>query len=88
MSKTGRPPKPLQEKILSGSRIRNDRDEDAQVANAAVDLGMPPCPGWVKGAAKKHWDVLGPQLVQQQSPNIPSVKPKVHRVSVSARIRK
>lgn len=64
MSKTGRPPKPLQEKILSGSRIRNDRDEDAQVANAAVDLGMPPCPGWVKGAAKKHWDVLGPQLVQ------------------------
>ncbi|HAV4225457.1 MULTISPECIES: phage terminase small subunit P27 family [Acinetobacter calcoaceticus/baumannii complex] len=64
MSKTGRPPKPLQEKILSGARIRNDRDEDAQVANAAVDLGMPPCPSWVKGAAKKHWEVLGPKLVQ------------------------
>ncbi|MCH7381167.1 phage terminase small subunit P27 family [Acinetobacter higginsii] len=64
MSRTGRPPKPLQEKILSGSRVRNDRDEDAQVANAAVDLGMPPCPSWVKGAAKKHWDVLGPKLVQ------------------------
>lgn len=28
------------------------------------------------------------KLVQQQPPNIPSVKPKVHRVSVSARIRK
>jgi len=64
MSRTGRPPKPLQEKILSGSRVRNDRDEEAQVANAAVDLGMPPCPSWVKGAAKKHWDVLGPKLVQ------------------------
>lgn len=64
MSKTGRPPKPLQEKILSGARIRTDRDEDAQVANAAVDLGMPPCPSWVKGAAKKHWEVLGPKLVQ------------------------
>lgn len=64
MSKTGRPPKPLQEKILSGARIRNDRDEEAQVANAAVDLGMPPCPSWVKGTAKKHWDVLGPKLVQ------------------------
>ena len=60
----GRPAKSLQEKILSGSRIREDRDADAQVANAAVDLGMPPCPRWVKGAAKKHWDVLGPKLVQ------------------------
>ncbi|MHA3061191.1 P27 family phage terminase small subunit [Acinetobacter sp. ANC 4631] len=60
----GRPPKSLQEKMLSGSRIRDDRDADAQVANAAVDLGMPHCPGWVKGAAKKHWDTLGPKLVQ------------------------
>ncbi|MHA3057755.1 P27 family phage terminase small subunit [Acinetobacter sp. ANC 4641] len=60
----GRPPKPLQEKMLSGSRIRTDRDADAQVANAAVDLGMPPCPGWIKGAAKKHWETLGPKLVQ------------------------
>lgn len=60
----GRPPKPLQEKMLSGSRIRTDRDADAQVANAAVDLGMPPCPGWIRGAAKKHWETLGPKLVQ------------------------
>ncbi|MFZ0024362.1 P27 family phage terminase small subunit [Acinetobacter sp.] len=60
----GRPAKSLQEKILSGARIREDRDADAQVANAAVDLGMPPCPRWIKGAAKKHWDVLGPKLVQ------------------------
>lgn len=64
MSKMGRPPKSLQEKILSGSRLRDDRDEDAQVANAAVDLGMPPCPRWVKGAARKHWDTLGPALVE------------------------
>ena len=64
MSNMGRPPKSLQEKNLSGSRIRNDRDGDAQEANAAVELGMPPCPRWVKGAAKKHWDVLGPTLVQ------------------------
>ena len=49
----GRPAKSLQEKILSGARIREDRDADAQVANAAVDLGMPPCPRWIKGAAKK-----------------------------------
>ena len=28
------------------------------------------------------------KLVQQQPQNIPPVKPKVHRVSVSARIRK
>ena len=60
----GRPPKSLQEKNLSGSRIRADRDGDAQEANAAVELGMPPCPRWIKGAAKKHWDVLGPTLVQ------------------------
>lgn len=60
----GRPPKSLQEKKLSGSRIRDDRDADAQVANAAVDLGMPHCPRWVQGAAKKHWDILGPKLVQ------------------------
>ena len=64
MSNMGRPPKPLQEKILSGSRVRDDRDSDAQEANAAVELGMPPCPRWIKGAAKKHWDVLGPTLVQ------------------------
>ena len=64
MSNMGRPPKSLQEKNLSGSRIRSDRDGDAQEANAAVELGMPPCPRWVKGAAKKHWDVLGPTLVQ------------------------
>ena len=64
MSNMGRPPKSLQEKNLSGSRIRSDRDGDAQEANAAVELGMPPCPCWVKGAAKKHWDVLGPTLVQ------------------------
>lgn len=64
MSRTGRPPKSLQEKILSGARIREDRDEDAQVANAAVDLGMPPCPAWLNKNAKKHWDTLGPVLVQ------------------------
>lgn len=64
MSNIGRPPKSLQEKILNGSRIRNDRDDDAQVANAAVDLGMPPCPAWLKGKARKHWDTLGPKLVQ------------------------
>lgn len=64
MSNMGRPPKSLQEKNLSGSRIRSDRDGDAQEANAAVELGMPPCPRWIKGAAKKHWDVLGPTLVQ------------------------
>ncbi|KKC45296.1 MULTISPECIES: P27 family phage terminase small subunit [Acinetobacter] len=64
MSNMGRPPKGLQEKILSGSRIREDRDGESQVANAAVDLGMPPCPRWVKGAAKKHWETLGPKLVQ------------------------
>ncbi|TCB18988.1 phage terminase small subunit P27 family [Acinetobacter sp. ANC 5045] len=64
MSRTGRPPKSLQEKILSGSRIRVDRDEDAQVANAAVDLGMPACPAWLNKNAKKHWDKLGPILVQ------------------------
>lgn len=64
MSRTGRPPKPLQEKILSGARIRNDRDEDAQVANAAVALGMPNCPAWLNKNAKKHWETLGPALVQ------------------------
>ena len=63
MSNMGRPPKSLQEKMLSGSRIRDDRDSDAQVANASVDLGMPPCPRWVKGVARKHWDTLGPALV-------------------------
>ncbi len=63
MSRTGRPPKSLQEKHLSGSRIRNDRDEESKVANAAVDLGMPPCPAWVNKEAKKHWDKLGPVLV-------------------------
>ncbi|MFY0034724.1 phage terminase small subunit P27 family, partial [Acinetobacter baumannii] len=46
MSNMGRPRKSLQEKVLSGGRVREDRDEDAQVANAAVDLGMPPCPAW------------------------------------------
>ena len=60
----GRPPKSLQEKMLSGSRIRDDRDADAQVANAAVDLGMPPCPAWLNKKARKHWDTLGPKLVQ------------------------
>ncbi len=50
----GRPPKSLQEKILSGSRVREDRDSDAQVANAAVDLGMPPCPAWLN---KKHGNI-------------------------------
>lgn len=60
----GRPPKSLQEKMLTGGRIRNDRDADSQVANAAVDLGMPPCPTWLKGAGKKHWETLGPKLVQ------------------------
>lgn len=64
MSRTGRPPKSLQEKYLSGSRIRTDRDEESQVANAAVDLGMPPCPVWLNKEAKKHWDTLGPVLVQ------------------------
>lgn len=64
MSNMGRPHKSLQEKILSGSRIRDDRDEESQVANAAVDLGMPPCPVWVNKEAKKHWDTLGPVLVQ------------------------
>lgn len=64
MSRTGRPSTSLQEKILNGSRIRKDRDEDAQVANAAVDLGMPPCPAWLTKKARKHWDTLGPKLVQ------------------------
>ena len=64
MSNIGRPPKSLQEKNLSGSRIRSDRDGEAQEAKAAVELGMPPCPRWVKGEAKKHWDTLGPILVQ------------------------
>ena len=64
MSNAGRPPKSLQEKVMSGSRIRSDRDEDAQVANAAVDLGLPPCPTWLNAKAKKHWDTLGPKLVQ------------------------
>lgn len=64
MSNMGRPPKSLQEKYLSGSRVREDRDGESKVANASVDLGMPPCPTWIKGAAKKHWDVLGPKLVQ------------------------
>lgn len=64
MSNMGRPPKSLQEKYLSGSRVREDRDGESKVANAAVDLGMPPCPTWVTGAAKKHWEVLGPKLVQ------------------------
>ena len=64
MSNAGRPPKSLQEKIMGGSRIRSDRDEDAQVANAAVDLGLPPCPIWLNAKAKKHWDMLGPKLVQ------------------------
>ena len=60
----GRPPKSLQEKYLTGSRIRDDRDSDAQVANAAVALGMPPCPTWLNAKAKKHWSTLGPVLVQ------------------------
>lgn len=60
----GRPPKSLQEKHLSGARIRDDRDADSQVANAAVDLGLPPYPRWLNAKAKKHWDVLGPTLVQ------------------------
>ena len=64
MSRTGRPPKSLQEKQLSGARIRSDRDEESQVANAAVDLGLPPCPVWLNKKAKKHWDTLGPVLVQ------------------------
>lgn len=64
MSRTGRPPKSLQEKHLSGSRIRSDRDEESKVANAAVDLGMPPCPVWLNKEAKKHWDTIGPVLVQ------------------------
>lgn len=59
----GRPSKSLQEKNLSGSRIRDDRDADAQVANAAVDLGMPTCPVWLNKKAKKHWETLGPMLV-------------------------
>lgn len=59
----GRPPKSLQEKMLSGARIRKDRDADAKIANAAVDLIMPPCPAWLTGAARKHWDTLGPALV-------------------------
>lgn len=59
----GRPPKSLQEKMLSGSRIRTDRDANAQEANALADIGVPPCPGWVKGVAKKHWDTLAPALV-------------------------
>ncbi|HHP4690905.1 TPA: P27 family phage terminase small subunit [Acinetobacter baumannii] len=64
MSNMGRPRKSLQEKVLSGGRVREDRDEDAQVANAAVDLGMPPCPVWLNKKARKHWDTLGPKLVQ------------------------
>ncbi|HAV4125095.1 phage terminase small subunit P27 family [Acinetobacter baumannii] len=64
MSNMGRPRKSLQEKVLSGGRLREDRDEDAKVANAAVDLGMPPCPAWLNKKARKHWDTLGPKLVQ------------------------
>lgn len=60
----GRPPKSLQEKLLSGSRVRDDRDADAKEANASVELGMPPCPRWVRGSAKKHWDTIGPALVR------------------------
>lgn len=59
----GRPAKPLQQKVLEGGRIRNDRDADSNEANAAVKLGMPSCPAWLKGAGRKHWDVLGPALV-------------------------
>ena len=66
MSNAGRPPKALQEKILAGARVRKDRDADAKVANAAVKLAMPPCPSWLinKKGAKKHWDILGPKLVE------------------------
>ena len=54
----------MEEKVLSCSRIRNDRDEEAKGGNGGVESGMPPCPRWVKGEAKKHWDILGPKLVQ------------------------
>lgn len=64
MSNMGRPHKSLQEKMLTGARVRNDRDAEAMVANANVKLVMPPCPNWVKGEARKHWDTLGPALVE------------------------
>lgn len=65
-SNAGRPKKPTQQKILEGSRVRDDRDADAMIANASVPLGMPPCPPWLanKKGARKHWDTLGPKLVE------------------------
>ena len=55
----GRPKKPMQSKILAGAALRPDRDWHG--ANAPLE--MPPCPGWMPARARKHWDVLGPELV-------------------------
>ena len=55
----GRPKKPMQSKILAGAALRPDRDWHG--ANAPLE--MPPCPGWMPERARKHWDVLGPELV-------------------------
>lgn len=56
----GRPTKPLQQKMLEGSRIRTDKGD---THGPAVDLELPPPPIWLSKDAKKHWDQLGAALL-------------------------
>lgn len=55
----GRPRKPTQQKVLEGSRVRDDRDTHGP----EVPLSLPKPPVWLCKAGKKHWETLGPQLV-------------------------
>lgn len=54
-----RPKTPPQARVLGGEHLRADRADHG----AAVPLKLPPCPSWLKSSAKKHWEVLGAQMV-------------------------
>lgn len=56
----GRPAKPLQAKILDGSRVRLDKGDTHGVD---VPRELPPAPVWLNKAGKKHWEVLGQKLL-------------------------
>lgn len=57
----GRPRKPDQLKALEGARIRSDKGDDINAIQ--VEIALPPCPAYIKGAARKHWQELGAALV-------------------------
>ncbi|TNE75502.1 MAG: P27 family phage terminase small subunit [Gammaproteobacteria bacterium] len=58
-TRSGRPKKPTQLKVVDGS-FRPDRD--SQGAAASKPVGLPDCPVWLPKSAKKYWKDIGPRL--------------------------